>query len=98
MFCTASPVCTANCHALYRKPRLYRLCHALYRMPRLYRLCHICTASATSVTPLPRPYHLCQGSPLEVHVAPYFVEDRSQAAPSYADFVLALHRGVLSNK
>ena len=37
-----------------------------------------------------------QGSPLEVHVLPYFVEDRSQATPSYADFMLAMHKGVLS--
>ena len=37
-----------------------------------------------------------QGMPLEMHMVPYFVEDRSQATPSYADFMLTLHRGVLS--
>lgn len=37
-----------------------------------------------------------QGSPLEVHVMPYLVEDRMPAVPSYSDFMMVLHKGVLS--
>ncbi len=36
-----------------------------------------------------------QGGPLEVHIAQYFVEDRGAAPQSYADWMLAIHKGVL---
>ncbi|MEW5302407.1 MAG: hypothetical protein WDW36_005198 [Sanguina aurantia] len=37
-----------------------------------------------------------QGSPQEVHALPYFVEDRSQASPSYSDYMVTLHKAILS--
>eukprot|EP00798_Chlamydomonas_sp_ICE-L_P030136 gene30136-35113_t len=36
-----------------------------------------------------------QGSPLEVHVLPYFVEDRSQATASYSDYMMTMHQGAM---
>jgi len=37
-----------------------------------------------------------QGSPMEMHMLPYLVEDRTQTTPSYADFMLLLHKSVMS--
>jgi protein transport protein SEC24 len=37
-----------------------------------------------------------QGTPLEAHVVPYFIEDRSHGQLSYADWVMALHKAVMS--
>ena len=39
-----------------------------------------------------------QGTPAEAAVAPLLVEDRAAGQPSYADFLVALHRQVVSNK
>ncbi len=33
---------------------------------------------------------------MEVHVMQYLVEDRMPATPSYADFMMSVHRGVMS--
>jgi len=37
-----------------------------------------------------------QGSPLELHLAQYFVEDRGPGMHSYADWMLLIHKAVLS--
>ncbi|KAL6763866.1 COP-II coat subunit [Haematococcus lacustris] len=37
-----------------------------------------------------------QGSPLEMHVAQYFVEDRGPAVPSYPDWMLSIYKGVMA--
>lgn len=39
-----------------------------------------------------------QGSPLEQHMAPYLVEDGSAGGPAYLDFLLQLHKAILSSK
>jgi hypothetical protein len=39
-----------------------------------------------------------QGTPLEAHVVPLFVEDRSQGQLGYADFLQQLHNKVMTNK
>lgn len=41
-------------------------------------------------------YVVKQGSPMEVHVMQYLVEDRMPATPSYTDFMMSVHRGVMS--
>lgn len=50
-----------------------------------------------------RPLHqqvlvVRQGSGLDAAVHPYFVEDRTPATLSYGDYILALHKAVMSNK
>jgi len=35
-----------------------------------------------------------QGSAMEAHVIPYFVEDRGQAMQSYMDFLCSVHKGI----
>jgi hypothetical protein len=37
-----------------------------------------------------------QGTPLEAHVVPLFVEDRGQGQQAYADFLQQLHRAVMN--
>jgi protein transport protein SEC24 len=44
----------------------------------------------------PEVFVVRQGTPLEAHVVPYFVEDRSHGQLSYADWVMALHKAVLN--
>lgn len=39
-----------------------------------------------------------QGSPLEVHMIPNFIEDRTPGSPSYLDFMQALHTSVMHMK
>jgi protein transport protein SEC24 len=41
-------------------------------------------------------YAVRQGTPLEAHVLPLFVEDRAQGQFGYSDFLLQLHRGVMN--
>lgn len=41
-------------------------------------------------------YAVRQGTPLEAHVLPLFVEDRSQGQFGYSDFLQQLHRGVMN--
>lgn len=41
-------------------------------------------------------YAVRQGTPLEAHVLPMLVEDRSQAQFGYGDFLHQLHRGVMN--
>eukprot|EP00198_Chlamydomonas_reinhardtii_P012637 XP_001701974.1 COP-II coat subunit [Chlamydomonas reinhardtii] len=48
-----------------------------------------------------RPLHqqvfvVRQGSPLEPHVLPYLVEDRSPSTQSYTDYMVSLHKAVLA--
>ncbi|GMH36590.1 hypothetical protein BSKO_04463 [Bryopsis sp. KO-2023] len=42
----------------------------------------------------PQCYVIQQGSQVEAHIAPYFVEDRLTASYSYFDFMLHLHRNI----
>lgn len=37
-----------------------------------------------------------QGSSMEAHVIPYFVEDRGHGTQSYMDFLCTIHKGVIS--
>lgn len=37
-----------------------------------------------------------QGSPLELHLAQHFVEDRGPTSHSYGDWMLLVHKAVLS--
>lgn len=37
-----------------------------------------------------------QGTPLEAHVMPLFIEDRSHGQFGYSDFLVQLHRGVMN--
>ncbi len=50
--------------------------------------------------PLPRAFPLwplcAQGSPLELHLAAHFMEDRGPAMHSYADWMMLIHKAVLS--
>jgi hypothetical protein len=39
-----------------------------------------------------------QGTPLEAHVVPLFVEDRSHGQAGYMDFLQQLHHKAMSNK
>lgn len=41
-------------------------------------------------------YAVRQGTPVEAHVLPMFVEDRAQGQFGYGDFLLQLHRGVMN--
>ena len=46
----------------------------------------------------PQSFVVRQGSQQEVHVLPYFVEDRTPQADSYADYLLRVHKAVLTGK
>lgn len=37
-----------------------------------------------------------QGSPLEMHVAPYFVEDRGPSTQAYGDYLQTVHKAVMA--
>lgn len=41
-------------------------------------------------------YAVRQGTPVEAHVLPMFVEDRAQGQFGYGDFLHQLHRGVMN--
>lgn len=41
-------------------------------------------------------FALRQGTPLEAHVMPLFVEDRAHGLLGYGDFLVQLHRGVMN--
>lgn len=39
-----------------------------------------------------------QGSQMELHVMPYFVEDRTPQAPGYTDYMMSLQKAVMATK
>lgn len=39
-----------------------------------------------------------QGSAMEAHVLPYFIEDRGQGTASYSDFLCSLHKSITTGK
>lgn len=57
-----------------------------------------CPRIAPSPLPclLPQVFVVRQGSPLEPHVLPYLVEDRSPSTQSYTDYMVSLHKAVLA--
>lgn len=65
--------------------------------PLSQRLCqllaHLRGAHASGFAPA---YAMRQGTPLEAHVVPLFVEDRAQGQFGYGDFLHQLHRGVVN--
>ncbi len=46
----------------------------------------------------PQSFVVRQGSQQEIHVLPYFVEDRTPQADSYVDYLLRVHKAVLTGK
>ena len=46
----------------------------------------------------PKSWVVRQGSQMELHVLPYFVEDRSQQAPGYTDYLMTLQKAVMATK
>lgn len=60
------------------------------------RVCNVLAALRAGRALQPQCFVVRQGSPLEVHCAQYFVEDRGAASTSYSEFMMGLHKGVLS--
>ena len=46
----------------------------------------------------PQSFVVRQGSQMEMHVLPFFVEDRGPQADGYIDYMLRMHKAVLSGK
>lgn len=46
----------------------------------------------------PKSWVVRQGSQMEQHALPYFVEDRTQQSASYTDYLMALQKAVMSPK
>ena len=46
----------------------------------------------------PQSFVVKQGSQMEIHVLPYFVEDRAPQADGYIDYLLRMHKAILSGK
>lgn len=53
----------------------------------------VCSRQHVRVPPVLKQFVL---PVLQVHVAQYFVEDRGPSTPSYADFMVMVHKGVMS--
>lgn len=60
------------------------------------RVCNVLAALRVGRPLQPQCFVVRQGSPLEAHCAQYFVEDRGAASVSYSEFMMNLHKGVLS--
>eukprot|EP00882_Tetradesmus_deserticola_P021074 GHRQ01022796.1.p2 GENE.GHRQ01022796.1~~GHRQ01022796.1.p2 ORF type:complete len:144 (-),score=40.89 GHRQ01022796.1:85-516(-) len=67
--------------------------------PLSQRVCRVLRALRSRHTSSFAPaFVVRQGMPLEAHVVPLFVEDRSQGQAGYADFLQQLHNQVITNK
>lgn len=67
--------------------------------PLSQRVCRVLCALRSGHTCSFAPaFVVRQGTPLEAHVVPLFVEDRSQGQLGFADFLQHLHNKVLMNK
>lgn len=61
------------------------------------RVCSvISTLRGRQTTSYAPAFAVRQGTPLEAHVVPLFVEDRSQGQFGFGDFLQQLHRGVMN--
>jgi hypothetical protein len=67
--------------------------------PLSQRVCRVLCALRSGHTSSFAPaFAVRQGTPLEAHVVPLSVEDRTQGQLGYADFLQQLHNKVITNK